>query len=209
MKARWIVSTLCVALLVAVTGLIAGEEKKEAKKEFKATCPVSGQPAIEDSSLDLKKLKAGEGTVYFCCKNCPKAFQKDPAKFTLATARQLVETGQIVQVACPVSGREVNKEVAVETGNAKVAFCCEGCLGKYNKAADDEAKLKVLFADLEKGFTNQVKCPVSGKAINPTASLEHEGKKVYFCCEGCPNAFKADPKKYLEKLPQFAKAEKK
>jgi YHS domain-containing protein len=207
MKARWIVSTLCVALLFAVSGLIAAEAEK-AKKEFKATCPVSGQPAIEDSSLDLAKLKAGEGKVYFCCKNCPKAFEKDPAKFELATRRQLVETGQVVQVACPVSGRAVNKEVAIETGNAKVAFCCEGCLGKYEKA-DDEGKLKVLFADFEKGFTNQVKCPVSGKPINPAASLEHEGKKVYFCCEGCPNAFKADPEKFLAKLPQFAKEEKK
>jgi YHS domain-containing protein len=208
MKARWIVSTLCVALIVAVSGLIAGEEK-DAKKEFKATCPVSGKPAIADSSLDLKKLKAGEGTVYFCCKGCPKAFEKDPAKFTLATNRQLVETGQVVQVGCPVSGREVNKDVAVETGTTKVAFCCEGCLAKYEKAADDEGKLKVLFADLDKGFTRQVKCPVSGKPINPQASLEHDGKKVYFCCEGCPNAFKADPDKYLAKLPQFAKAEKK
>jgi YHS domain-containing protein len=209
MKARWIVSTFCVGLLVAVSGLIAAEDKKAEKKEFKATCPVSGQPAIEDSSLDLKKLKAGEGTVYFCCKNCPKAFQKDPAKFTLATNRQLAETGQIVQVACPVSGHDFDKEVTVESGNTKVAFCCKNCLAKYEKAADDDAKLKVLFADLDKGFTRQVNCPVSGKPINPTASLEHEGKKVYFCCEGCPNAFKADPNKYLAKLPQFAKEEKK
>ena len=74
--------------------MIAAEDKKDEKKEFKATCPVSGQPAIEDSVLDLAKLKAGEGKVYFCCKNCPKAFEKDPAKFALKTARQLAETGQ-------------------------------------------------------------------------------------------------------------------
>lgn len=205
MKARWIVSTLCVALLV-VSGLIAAEEKKADKKEFKATCPVSGQPAIEDSVLDLKKLKAGDGKVYFCCKNCPKAFEKDPAKFALATSRQLAETGQVVQVACPVSGHDFDEEVSVETGNTKVAFCCENCLKKYNDA-DEDGKLKVLFADLEKGFTRQTMCPVSGKPINPKASVEHEGKKVYFCCPGCPAAFEADPKKFMEKLPQFAKAD--
>jgi len=206
MKARWIVSTLCVALLVAVSGLIAAEEKKDEKQAFKATCPVSGQPAIEDSVLDLAKLKAGEGKVYFCCKNCPKAFEKEPAKFALKTALQLAETGQIMQVSCPVSGHDFDRDVAVEMGNTKVAFCCENCLKKY-KDADDEGKFKVVFADLDKGFTRQVKCPVSGKPINPTASVEYEGKKVYFCCPGCPAAFEAEPKKFLEKLPHFAKAE--
>lgn len=205
MKARWIVSTLCLVLMVAVSGLIAAEGESEAKKEFKATCPVSGQPAIEGSSLDLAKLKAGEGKVYFCCKNCPKAFEKDPAKFEMKTRRQLAETGQIVQVACPVSGHDFDEEVSIETGNTKVAFCCKNCLKKYENA-DDEGKLKVVFGDLEKGFTYQVKCPVSGKPINPTASVEYEGKKVYFCCPNCPKAFEANPAKFLEKLPQFAKA---
>ncbi|MCI0348098.1 MAG: YHS domain-containing protein, partial [Acidobacteriales bacterium] len=207
MKARWILSTLCVALLVAVSGLTVAEgDDVKAKKEFTATCPVSGQPAIEDSVLDLAKLKAGEGKVYFCCKNCPKQFEKDPAKFELKVRRQLAETGQIVQVACPVTGRPVNKEVTVELENAKVNFCCKNCLAKYEKA-DDEGKLKIVFANLEKGFTRQVMCPVSGKPINPGASVEYEGKKVYFCCPGCPDAFNADPKKFLAKLPQFAKAD--
>lgn len=203
MKAHWGLSTLCVALLVAVGGLVAAESE-DAKKEFKATCPVSGQPAIEDSSLNLAKLKAGEGTVYFCCKNCPKAFEKDPAKYEMKTRRQLAETGQIVQVACPVSGQDFDEEVSVEMGNTTVAFCCENCLKKYNDA-DEEGKFKVVFANLDKGFTNQTKCPISGKPINPTASVEYEGEKVYFCCPNCPAAFEKDPKKFMDKLPQFAK----
>ena len=89
-----------------------------------------------------------------------------------------------MQVGCPVSGHEVNKEVAVETGNTKVAFCCEGCLAKYEKAADDEGKLKVLFANLEKGFTNQVNCPVSGKPINPKASLDMKARRFTSAARG-------------------------
>ena len=27
----------------------------------------------------------------------------------------------------------------------------------------------------------------------------------YFCCPGCEDAFKADPEKYMSKLPQFKK----
>jgi YHS domain-containing protein len=204
MKARWIFSTLSIVLLVAVSGLVAEEKagKEEAKKEFKATCPVAGKPAIEASFVTLK----GGEKVYFCCKNCPKAFEKDPEKFGTKVSRQLLETGQIVQVACPVSGQPVNKEVTADMGATKVAFCCKNCLKKYNDA-DEEGKLKVVFADFDKGFTRQTMCPVSGKPINPKAFVEYEGKKVYFCCEGCPAAFEADPKKFLEKLPQFAKAD--
>ncbi len=200
MKARWIVVSLCVAMLLAA-GKLTRAKDEPADKKFAATCPVSGKPALESSVVDLSK---GGGKVYFCCENCPKAFKENPEKFELQVRRQLLETGQIVQVACPVTGKLVSKEAMVEIGTAKAGFCCEKCLAKYN-AADDEGKLKFLFADLKKGFTRQTKCPVSGKQINPEASVEYKGEKVYFCCPGCPAAFQADPEKFIAKLPQFSK----
>lgn len=51
----------------------------------------------------------------------------------------------------------------------------------------------------------QTTCPVMGGAINKAIFVEHQGKKVYFCCNGCPDTFKANPEKYIAKLPQFAK----
>lgn len=51
----------------------------------------------------------------------------------------------------------------------------------------------------------QTTCPVMGGAINKAIFVEYQGKKVYFCCAGCPEAFQADPQKYLAKLPQFQK----
>src|SRR4051795_13516159 len=74
MKSRWMILSLFVATLVAVGGLKAAKE--EAKKEFKATCPVSGKPAGEDHMVQLKN---GD-KVYFCCDNCPKAFKADQKK---------------------------------------------------------------------------------------------------------------------------------
>jgi YHS domain-containing protein len=200
MNARWSFVTLTFASLLTAGALIAAED---GEKKFQATCPVSGKPAIKGSALDLPK---GEGKVYFCCKNCPKAFKADPAKYELQVRRQQAETGQIVQVACPVSGHEVDESTAVDVGHAKVAFCCEKCQAKFN-AADDEGKLKLVFEDFDKGFTRQVKCPVSGKPINAKHMVEYNGEKVYFCCPNCPKAFEANPEKFLEKLPQFAKAD--
>lgn len=46
------------------------------------------------------------------------------------------------------------------------------------------------------------KCPVSGKDIVKDASVEYKGAKVYFCCPGCPDAFKGDTAKYASKANQ-------
>jgi YHS domain-containing protein len=51
--------------------------------------------------------------------------------------------------------------------------------------------------------TEQTVCPVMGGAINKDIFTEYNGKKVYFCCAPCAEKFKANPEKYLAKLPQF------
>ena len=53
--------------------------------------------------------------------------------------------------------------------------------------------------------TEQTLCPVMEAPINKDLFVEHEGKKVYFCCGGCEKLFKENPEKYLAKLPQFQK----
>jgi YHS domain-containing protein len=44
-----------------------------------------------------------------------------------------------------------------------------------------------------------LKCPVSGKKINPEAKVEYKEGHVYFCCEGCPGAFKDNTAKFATK----------
>jgi YHS domain-containing protein len=53
----------------------------------------------------------------------------------------------------------------------------------------------------------QIICPVAGGKINKDIFTAYQGKKVYFCCAGCMGTFKANPQKYLDKLPQFEKAQ--
>jgi P-type Cu+ transporter len=48
---------------------------------------------------------------------------------------------------------------------------------------------------------NQATDPVCGMKVDPAkagASVEHAGKKHYFCCAHCAARFKADPEKYLQ-----------
>lgn len=185
---------LCAA--VAAMALLATSQADAASKEIgeDVVCPVSGQPVDPGASAEYRGKD-----VYFCCENCPNAFKSNTAKYELKARHQLAQTGQIVQVACPVSGKDTNEGTELEVKGVTVAFCCKNCRKAVNKAQGD-AQLKMLFGDLKKAFTLQVKCPVSGKAIDPAQSVEHDGKQVYFCCENCPAAFLANPAKFEGKL---------
>ena len=116
----------------------------------------------------------------------------------------MLGTGQMQQVACPLSGKPCNAEQTTEVDGVKVAFCCGNCKGAVEKADDKVAKAlggdKALAA-----VTAQTKCPISGKPINAAQSVDYKGQKVFFCCDGCPAAFEKDPSKYTAKLPQLTK----
>ena len=142
-----ILTSAAVCLLALATlSVYAADEKKEEKAGPK--CPVSGAPCKKDFAVDYKGAK-----VYFCCENCPKAFAKDPAKFSTKANLQLVQTKQAKQEKCPLTGGPCKPENAVEVAGVKVAFCCGNCLAKAKKAEGDD-QVALLFADkaFEKGF---------------------------------------------------------
>jgi len=51
----------------------------------------------------------------------------------------------------------------------------------------------------DKAADYQAKCPVSGGPAKADKTVDFAGGKVQFCCEKCPEAFKADSKKYAAK----------
>jgi YHS domain-containing protein len=57
--------------------------------------------------------------------------------------------------------------------------------------------------DTQAQTSEQTTCPVMGGKINKSVFIEYKGKKVYFCCPGCIDKFKANPEQYVAKLPQF------
>jgi YHS domain-containing protein len=48
--------------------------------------------------------------------------------------------------------------------------------------------------------TVQTCCPVMGGKINKKIFADYQGKRVYFCCGGCPAVFAKDPAKYVKAL---------
>jgi YHS domain-containing protein len=69
---------------------------------------------------------------------------------------------------------------------------------EHEATMDEPAKEAVTAAAVE-----QTTCPVMGNPINKQFVAEYKGKKVYFCCPECIEKFKAEPEKYVAKLPQF------
>jgi YHS domain-containing protein len=135
-------SSLAVLGLFAALGFAADEKKADLK------CPVSGKPALTEHAVDFNG-----GKVYFCCPNCPKAFEKDSAKFAEKANAQLVASGQAKQTKCPLTGKALNAEQKVTVAGVEVQFCCMNCKGKVAKA-DEAEQAKLVFADaaFKKGF---------------------------------------------------------
>ena len=46
----------------------------------------------------------------------------------------------------------------------------------------------------------QTLCPVLGGNIDKKVFIDYQGKRIYFCCPGCPAEFSKDPEKYLKKI---------
>lgn len=107
------------------------------------------------------------------------------------------------QSKCPVMGGEINKQVYADYRGSRVYFCCPGCKEPFLANPDSFlAKLKEEGIVLEKTPNPQTHCPVMGGEINREVFTDHNGKRIFFCCEDCQGKFKADPESYLKKLKE-------
>jgi YHS domain-containing protein len=191
-----------IVLAAAVGAAWALEEPQTASqvnndKPLVATCPLSGKPAKVEHVVEHRGKK-----VYFCCPNCPAAFAKNPEKFADKVHFLWLQTGQMLQFACPFTGRATSSSATVELGGTKFAFCCANCLKKYNDTPDAE-KIPLVFGKIDKGFTPQLSCPVTAQDIKLDINVDYKGKKVFFCCESCPATFEGNPEAFVKRLPQL------
>jgi YHS domain-containing protein len=139
MKSRLCLAALAVVALVAASTLRAADAPA-------LKCPVSGKPVDATKTVDFNG-----GKVAFCCENCPKAFAKDTKKYAAKANLQLAQSGQLTQVKCPLTGKDVAADKSVEVEGVKVGLCCAGCLGKTKKVSGDDL-ITLIFSDTSKGF---------------------------------------------------------
>lgn len=131
------------------------------------------------------------------------------AKKTQYPAGGLKDKG--TQTTCPVMGSAIDKSVFIDYQGKRIYFCCGSCKAEFEK---EPAKyLKILADDGEKpallALVPQKTCPVMGGAIDRSIYVDYKGKRVYFCCGGCPGQFEKNPEKYLRKLERMGEAPEK
>ena len=51
----------------------------------------------------------------------------------------------------------------------------------------------------------QKTCPVMGGPIDKTIFVDYKGRRVYFCCAACKEAFGKEPEKYIAKVDEELK----
>lgn len=180
------------AFTIGAAAVWAGPQDAKGKGEKKDGHAEVHCPVMAKDPIDLKVFTRYQGKrVYFCCKDCVGEFEKDPTKFADAVRAQWKAMPTMrVQTKCPVTGGKIDMKVFHAAAVEDIYFADKDALAKYEK--DPAAYAKAL----DDSFTYQTTCPVSGKDIKTDKFVEDGGKKVYFCCDGCPAAFKKDSAKY-------------
>ena len=189
-----------VAVLTLVATFFASGFAWAAKKPMKpqTTCPILGGKIDKSLYVDYEGKR-----IYVCCPGCIAEVKKDPAKYIekLEAEGITLDKATIPQTTCPVMGGKINKNLFVEHGGKRIYACCPGCLpelkkdpAKYIKKLEDEG------ITLDRVIKPQTICPVMGGKIDKSLYVDHEGKRIYVCCEGCLAEVKKDPAKYIQKL---------
>ena len=206
-------SLLLVAGALAALPLAAAFARPDDKPALPAevACAVNSgaKVNVETATKSGKYIDHEYTRYYFCCGNCPKAFEKDPEKFTKNTGVSLQKIALPEELACAVMSdhkvklaEATEKKLFADHNGRRYYFCCAGCEPTFKA---DPAKFS-KSASISLGqvpLPKEMTCAVNTSAkVNPAQAIEkkqyadHNGKRYFFCCGGCPEAFKKDPAKF-------------
>jgi hypothetical protein len=103
-----------------------------------------------------------------------------------------------LQTTCPVMGGAIDKALYIDHDGKRIYICCKGCeaplkkdAAKYIKKLEDEG---ITVARL------QTECPVMGGAVDKALYVDHDGKRIYVCCQGCVATVKKDPAETIKSM---------
>ncbi len=140
-------SVAIIAVALSANVLLAQYEIPKNKINLKGIkCVVTGN-AAQDREGTSAVYKGGK--VFFCCRGCPKAFEKDGKKFSAKANHQLVATKQAKQVKCVFTKRRLNPRTQIRVQGVEITFCCSSCM---KKSLDSTDQIEMLFND--KQFAN-------------------------------------------------------
>jgi YHS domain-containing protein len=187
------------------------------------TCPVTGEPINKSLFVDYNGKR-----IYVCCADCIDKVKKDPEKYIKKleslgqsveeigdkTAKENQRVNTDTTMGMHMKGMKMPGDKAVKTADTGYWTCsmhpeihqttsgkCPVCgMNLVFKKSNTTPTEKGMAAPVTKNLKPQTICPVMGGEIDKNIYLDFEGKRIYFCCDGCKGTFKKDPEKYLKKI---------
>ena len=104
--------------------------------------------------------------------------------------RNGVEHEQLVNIKTP-AGLDIGAKSAEEVAISILAQIIEAKHSAVNDASKEEVQ------EIEDLYINPV-CKIPVQKSTAKHVLEHNGEKVYFCCDGCKVSFEKEPDLYME-----------
>jgi len=179
-------------------------------------CPITGKDVNPTKTVEYEKQLIG-----FCCDDCKGKFESDPKKyigkvkeFKKKKSAEEISFDDPINKKCPITGKDVVSGKTSEYEKQLIGFCCADCVGKFEAdpkkyigKVKEFKKKSSKSADEEISFDDHInsKCPITGKDVNPTKTVEYEKQLIGFCCDDCKGKFESDPKKYIGKVKEFKK----
>lgn len=204
----------CLAVLSVLATLPAVAAAVDESKLYPLnTCPVSGEKLGEKGAPVVKVYDGRE--VRFCCEGCVSKFEEKKDEYFKKIDAQIVEQQKAHYPTdmCIVMGQKLEPGKTVEYlhNNRLILFCCKGCVESFKKEPEKFlAKLDEAVIAKQKPAYPLKDCVVCGQKLDDKAiDTVFAGSLVRVCSEGCLKAFEKNPAKYLDKLGEAAKAQKK
>src|SRR5687767_12345073 len=203
MKKSLVLAAAALAALPLAAALARPDDKPVLPAELNCAVNSGAKVNVEAATKAGKYVDYEYTRYYFCCGNCPKAFEKDPEKFAKAEGVSLQKIALPDELACAVMGdhklklaEATEKKLYKDYNGKRYYFCCAGCPPSFEKDPEKFAKsASVSLGQIP--LPKETACAVmSGSKVNPADALakklyaDHNGRRYFFCCAGCPEAFK-------------------
>ncbi|HXG67330.1 MAG TPA: YHS domain-containing protein [Blastocatellia bacterium] len=99
------------------------------------------------------------------------------------------EKKPVTNKMCPVMNSAASEKYRTEYKGQYVYFCCQGCIKMFEK--DPEGYVAKMSKEDQEAIKANTVCPITEDPITDhTRFVEHEGRKVYLCCDGCVTTYK-------------------
>lgn len=171
---------MVLALGVSLSHLVA-EETAPKEPVIQKTCPIMGGAINKSQFVDVEGKR-----IYVCCPMCIEKVKADPK----AALKKLEELGETAEDAPKAAAPDAKAEAGKMPAGCPMN-CPPGMKNKAEKMAGKaEAKL-------------QKQCPLMNAPAKRDLYVDHNGKRIYVCCQMCLAAVQKDPAAAIKKLQEM------